>query len=125
MSEYQYYEFRAIDRPLTAAEQRAVRGFSSRAEITATTFTNEYHWGDFKGDPLKFVLKWYDAHVYLANWGTHRFMFRVPVELIDVDLARACCGEEGSAAGLTVRDGLAVFDLCLQDEPPDYDDDDG
>ena len=51
MSEYQYYEFLAVDRPLTAAEQAEVRQLSTRARITATSFANEYHWGDFKGSP--------------------------------------------------------------------------
>jgi hypothetical protein len=32
MSEYQYYEFQAIDRPLTSEEQAAVAGLSSRTE---------------------------------------------------------------------------------------------
>jgi hypothetical protein len=31
MSEYQYYEFLAVDRPLTLTEQAEVREFSSRA----------------------------------------------------------------------------------------------
>ena len=53
MSEYQYYEFLAVDRPLTAAEQAEVRQLSTRARITATSFTNEYHWGDFKGSPTR------------------------------------------------------------------------
>jgi DNA-binding MarR family transcriptional regulator len=35
MSEYQYYEFLAVDRPLTAAEQAEVRQLSARARITA------------------------------------------------------------------------------------------
>jgi hypothetical protein len=48
MSEYQYYEFQAIDRPLDRAAQDAVRSVSSRARITATSFTNEYNWGDFE-----------------------------------------------------------------------------
>jgi len=50
MSEYQYYEFRAIDRPLDRAAQEALRSISSRARITATSFTNHYEWGDLKGD---------------------------------------------------------------------------
>jgi len=33
VSEYQYYEFQSIDRPLSAAEQRALRALSSRAAI--------------------------------------------------------------------------------------------
>ena len=39
----------AVTGPLTTAEQAEVRQFSTRARITATSFTNEYHWGDFKG----------------------------------------------------------------------------
>jgi hypothetical protein len=74
MSEYQYYEFLAVDRPLTAAEQSEVRQLSTRARITATSFTNEYHWGDFRGDPHLMMRRYYDAHLYLANWGTHQIM---------------------------------------------------
>ena len=50
MSEYQYYEFQAIDRPLDRAAQKALRSISSRARITATSFTNHYEWGDLKGE---------------------------------------------------------------------------
>ena len=34
MSEYQYYEFRAIDRPLSHSELTELRAISSRAQIT-------------------------------------------------------------------------------------------
>ena len=33
MSEYQYYEFQAIDRPLTVEEMQILRGYSTRARI--------------------------------------------------------------------------------------------
>src|ERR1700722_3404738 len=39
MSEYQYYEFQAIDRPLSDADRLALRDLSTRARITATSFT--------------------------------------------------------------------------------------
>ncbi len=42
MSEYQYYEFLAIDRPLTEREMQEFRAVSSRAVIAATRFTNHY-----------------------------------------------------------------------------------
>ncbi|MFF7926153.1 hypothetical protein ACFZDP_34315 [Streptomyces mirabilis] len=45
VSEYQYYEFLAVDRPLTEAEIAQVRALSTRARITSTSFVNEYHWG--------------------------------------------------------------------------------
>ena len=51
MSEYQYYEFAAIDRPLTRAEMAELRAVSSRADITPSGFTNHYEWGDLKADP--------------------------------------------------------------------------
>jgi hypothetical protein len=48
VSEYQYYEFLAVDRPLSEAQRAQLRALSTRAEITATRFTNEYQWSDFK-----------------------------------------------------------------------------
>jgi hypothetical protein len=82
VSEYQYYEFLALDRPLSTAEQAEVRQLSTRARITATSFTNEYHWGDFRGSPDELMRRYYDAHLYFANWGTHRVMFRLPRTLL-------------------------------------------
>jgi hypothetical protein len=96
MSEYQYYEFQAIDRPLTKAEMAEVRASSTRAEITSTRFTNEYHWGDFKGDPLKLMERYYDAHLYYANWGTHILMLRVPRRLLDAETALRYCFSDGA-----------------------------
>src|SRR5262249_18503818 len=50
-SEYQYYEFQAIDRPLDERAMAALRAITSRARITPTSLVNVYHFGDFKGDP--------------------------------------------------------------------------
>ena len=82
MGEYQYYEFLAVDRPLSAAEQAEVRELSTRARITATGFINEYEWGDFKGDPRQLMERYYDAHLYLADWGTRQVMLRLPKGLL-------------------------------------------
>jgi hypothetical protein len=83
MSEYQYYEFQAIDRPLDRVVQEELRAISSRATISATSFVNEYHWGDFKGNPRQFMERWFDLHLYFANWGTRRLMMRVPRRFLD------------------------------------------
>ena len=45
MSEYQYYEFQTLDRPLTQREMRELRKYSTRAIITDTRFVNHYEWG--------------------------------------------------------------------------------
>jgi hypothetical protein len=63
MSEYQYYEFAAVDRPLTAEDMRRLRALSSRATITPTRFSNFYTWGDFKGDPAVLMDQYFDAFV--------------------------------------------------------------
>src|SRR5262245_4098121 len=85
MSEYQYYEFLAIDRPLSAADMAYVRTLSRRVEPTPTHAVFTYSYGDFPGDPLKLLAKHYDALFYLANWGTKQLAFRFPRGAIDQD----------------------------------------
>lgn len=86
MSEYQYYEFLAIDRALDKSEMATLRTLSTRAEITPTRFANEYHWGDFKGSAEELMAEYFDAHVYVANWGTHILMLRLPEDGVDEDV---------------------------------------
>ncbi|MDB5351818.1 MAG: hypothetical protein JWN86_3065 [Planctomycetota bacterium] len=94
MSEYQYYEFRAIDRPLAKKEMEELRAISTRAEITSVSFTNTYHWGNLKADPDVLVDRYFDAFVYVANWGTRRLMFRIPRKAFDAEVAKAYCDGE-------------------------------
>lgn len=117
MSEFQYYEFRAIDRPLGQAEMDALRKITSRAQITPVSLINTYHWGDFKGDPAKLVDRYFDAFVYVSNWGTYEFMLRIPRGGFDVEAARAYCDDET----LTIKVGKehVVLDFLLQDESGD------
>jgi hypothetical protein len=114
VSEYQYYEFVAVDRPLTPVQQGEVRALSTRARITASSFVNTYEWGDFKGDPHALMERYYDAFLYLANWGTHRVMLRVPIGLLDLDTAAAYCLGESARAWATR--GHVILDLSSEDE---------
>jgi len=77
VSEYQYFEFRAIDEPLDQRAQRDLRGISSRASITATSFTNIYSWGSLKADPAEMLARWFDAFLHVTNWGTRWLAFRI------------------------------------------------
>jgi hypothetical protein len=79
MSEYQYYEFAAIDRPLTRAEMAQLRAVSTRAEITPAGFVNHYEWGDLKADPSDWMQRYFDAFVYTANSCSCRLSMRVPL----------------------------------------------
>lgn len=89
MSEYQYYEFLAIDRPLTAEETGVLRRLSNRARITPVSFVNAYNWGDFKGDPDKLMQYYFDAHVYVTNWMTALFMLRLPIDTLSKETVDA------------------------------------
>ncbi len=84
MSEYQYYEWQTLERPLTAAEQTAVNGLSSHIDVTPSQAIVTYNWGDFKHDPIQVLAKYFDAHLYVTNWGTRHLAFRFPGGLLDV-----------------------------------------
>lgn len=98
VSEYQYYEFAAVDRPLDERQLAEVRALSTRAHITPTSFVNTYEWGSFRGDPRRMVERFYDAFLYLANWGTRELLLRFPARVLDLDLVRRYCGSEAASA---------------------------
>jgi hypothetical protein len=78
MSDYQYYEFAAIDRPLIQSEMAKLRAISTRAVITPGGFTNHYEWGDLKADPAEWMRHYFDAFVYSANWCSCHLSLRLP-----------------------------------------------
>lgn len=84
MSEYQYYEFRAIDRTLTAKEMQELRAISTRAQITKTSFTNEYNFGNLRGNPIAHLEKYFDVFYYTSNLGSSRLAFRFPKKLLEL-----------------------------------------
>ena len=110
MSEYQYYEFVALDRPLTKAEMQELRHVSSRAEISSIRFVNVYNYGDFRGDEYEFMTRYFDAMVYVANWGTHRLMLRLPADLVDRTLVQTYCS--GESVSLHIKGNSAIIDFC-------------
>ena len=115
MSEYQYYEFLAVDRPLGEEDRQALRDLSSRARITATSFTNHYEWGDFKGCPRALMERWFDLHLYVTNWGTRQLMIRLPKSLVDRDQLDACLVGTDIAEVVEIGDNL-ILDICTADE---------
>jgi hypothetical protein len=46
--------------------------------LTPTQAVFTYQFGDFHGRPEKVLEQYFDAMLYLANWGTKRLMFRFP-----------------------------------------------
>ena len=87
MSTYQYYEFQALDRPLTEKEQDYIHTLSSRVQLNRTQAIFLYHYGDFRSKPEQVLDKCFDIMLYVANWGCRQLMFRLPKSLINpVDL---------------------------------------
>jgi len=47
--------------------------------LAARLNANTYQFGDFRGRPAQALEQYFDAMLYLANWGTRRLMFRFQV----------------------------------------------
>lgn len=114
VSEYQYYEFIAIDHPLTAAQQDELRAVSTRGRISSSSFVNDYQWGDLKADPRDWMERYFDAFLYLANWGTRRITLRLPIEALSPETIAAYC--VGDSAHAWTTDTHVVIDVCSEDE---------
>jgi hypothetical protein len=114
MSEYQYYEFQTVDRRLTEKEMQQLRAYSTRARITPSSFVNEYHFGDFKGDPDAWMERYFDGFLYFANWGTRELQLALPTKVLAPDTAhRYCCSEMASARE---KSGKLILTFLLQED---------
>jgi len=94
MSEYQHYAFAAVDRPLTTEEIAELRALAKRATITPTQLIAEYHAGDFEARPDDLMVRLFDAHTYVSNWGTTDFQLRLPREALVRDVVKPFLVEE-------------------------------
>jgi hypothetical protein len=119
VSEYQYYEFVALDHALTAKQQGELRAVSTRGRITSSGFVNDYQWGDLKADPAKWMDRYFDAHLYLANWGTRRIMLRLPKAALAPETVEAFCAGESARCWATRTH--VIIDLRSEDEDGDED----
>jgi hypothetical protein len=100
----------------------ALRSISTRAVITSTSFTNHYEWGDLKADPLKLLATYFDAFVYVANWGAREFHLRLPQELVDAKQLKAML----PGKSVQVRGAGKFVTISFESEvEPDDDWDDG
>jgi hypothetical protein len=110
MSEYQYYEFVAVDGPISDEGLRYARGCSSRAEVSRFRWHNVYHFGDFHGS-AETLLRHYDAHFYIANWGTVRLGLALPAASLPREAVEPYLrGGEGHEDTLTLK---GVGDRCI------------
>jgi hypothetical protein len=117
MSEYQYYEFAAIDRLLTAAEMPQLRKVSTRGQISASGFVNHYEWGGLKADPAEWMRRYFDAFVYTANWCSCRLALRLPLAVYrEADLRPFAAG---AALTIEASDEHWIIDWSLDESEND------
>src|SRR5690242_14490284 len=118
MSEYQCYEFMTVDRPLTAKEQDEVEALSSHIDVSATNAVVEYHWGNFKHDPIDVLHTYFDGFLYWANWGTSRLAFRFPRGILPGKLLADY--DFGDFVSFTHHKDCDILDIYFYEmEPPD------
>jgi hypothetical protein len=115
VSEFQYYEFQAIDTPLTLAAQRELGRITTRARTTSRSLVNTYQWGNFKGDPRRLVERWFDLIVYWANWGTRKVMLRVPSRFVELKAVRPYC--VGNTFDARTSNGFTIIEIERDIEP--------
>ncbi len=91
MSEYQHYEFQALDRTLTKDELSYIRSLSNRIELTSNKVVFVCSLGDFKVDPQQLVERCFDAMLYQASFGIQQVIFRFPRSLLNSTLFAPYC----------------------------------
>ena len=114
MSEYQYYEFQALDRILTKTEQSYIECLSSRVELSPTKAAFTYSYGDFRGNPQDLLEKCFDVMLYMANWGTRQLLFRLPKKLVDATLIKQYCVDDCISVSNTSN--YLILDININDE---------
>ncbi len=112
MSEYQYYEFQAIDRLLTDTEFTKIKNLSSRAIVTRNKAVFKYNYGDFRYEPLDILADCFDMMLYVANWGTRRLCFRLPKNLVNIEEIELYCIPD--AITLSIINDHVILDICFQ-----------
>lgn len=113
MSEYQFYEFRSIDKPLSKEDKSEIGTWSKRTNPSNTSAIFTYSYGDFPKDEIMVVEKYFDAMFYISNWGTTRLMFKFPKDLFDLERINQYCIEDG----LTIieKPNCFILDMVFSD----------
>jgi hypothetical protein len=62
--------------------------------------------------------RYYDAHLYLANWGTHQIMLRVPRTLLSPEIAEQYSVD--GHVGVMATSGSVIVDLVSEDDSGEW-----
>lgn len=77
--------------------------------------------GGLRADPRQLIERYFDAFLYLSNWGTHRVMLRLPTALLSAETAARYC--VGDAASAWQAGEHTIVDLVAEDENGTFEED--
>lgn len=117
MSEYQFYEFQAVDRVLKHDALEMMSKISSRSTVTASAAIFEYNYKNFPADEEKILAEHYDAYLYLSAWGGRRLMFRFPAAAVDFEGMRKYAA--GDLVELKRVGEYVILDFCPSPDEPE------
>ena len=114
MSEYQLYEFQALDRAIAPADKAYLENLSSRVDLTATSARFNYSYGDFRGKPATILDRCFDIMLYQANYGITQLMIRLPKEVAASKLYEPYCVPY--AISIEQTDRSTIVDISISSE---------
>jgi hypothetical protein len=112
--EYQYYEFHAIDQPLSADDQEYVGSLSSRVRMAPRYAIFTYSFGDFRGNPLELLSQCFDVLFYQSAWGTTQLALRFPAGTIDTQQIEPYC--IGNSIDVFTEGDYTILNITITDD---------
>ena len=82
MGLYIHYEFVTVDQTLAPDQLNDLRSISTRAEITPSSFTNDYSWSDLGADPADLVAHYFDVGLRWTSAGDRDLLLRLPCQRV-------------------------------------------
>ncbi|MBK1880246.1 hypothetical protein [Pelagicoccus mobilis] len=113
MSEYQCYQFDAINRALSTTQRKAVGKLSSHISVGHSSAVVEYHYSSFKHDPIKVLRQYFDLFTYESNWGTQRLAFRFDKAAINLETIATY--EIGQSIQIIETDDQVIIDCYFEE----------
>jgi hypothetical protein len=91
-----------------------ISDLSSRAQVSRTSASFTYNYGDFRGDPIKVLTEHFDVLFYTANWGSRRLAFRFPISVGNYNMFRRFAF--GETIAIKRKDKHLIVDLFFEDD---------
>ncbi|PCI35164.1 MAG: hypothetical protein COB50_05605 [Thiotrichales bacterium] len=116
MSEYQYYEFCSIQKPLSQQARQVMQSLSSRAVVGThgACYIYNYNYGDFRGNSSELLLKYFDIFFYISNFGCMELSFKFKQSQVNFEQIKAYCIQDIIIC--KEHNSHLLLDICINNE---------